>query len=111
MEFESVIIKKVHVVAVGIDVIDAANSAGFKCAIGDKIKENPKLVLDLSKTRFVDSSGCGALLSCLRNATAAGGDLKLCCVQKPVRALFELIRLHHIVELYENNAEAVASYL
>ena len=52
------------------------------------LQANTKLVLDLSRLRFVDSSGLGAMLSCLRQLSAKNGDLKLCGMSKQVRAAF-----------------------
>ena len=59
-----------------------------------------KVVFDLRELRFVDSSGLGAILSCLRQLNGKGGELKLCGMTKPVRALFELVRMHKIFDIY-----------
>ena len=69
-----------------------------------------KLVFDMNALRFVDSSGLGALLSCLRQVHSSGGDLKLCEMAKTVRALFELVRMHRIFEIYSSREEALRSY-
>jgi len=66
-----------------------------------------KVVFDLRELRFVDSSGLGAILSCLRQLNAKGGDLKLCEMTKPVRALFELVRMHKIFDIYVTRGEAL----
>ena len=68
------------------------------------------MVLDLSRLRFVDSSGMGAMLSCLRQLSAKGGDLKLCGMSKQVRGLFELVRMHRIFEIYGTREEAVHAF-
>jgi len=67
-------------------------------------------VLDLSRLRFVDSSGLGALLSCLRQLTGRGGDLRLSGMSKPVRALFELVRMHRIFDIYPTKEEAIKAF-
>jgi anti-anti-sigma factor len=69
-----------------------------------------KLILDLSRVRFVDSRGCGAILSCLRHVAGSGGDLKLCQVSPLVRSTLELIRFHRICEIRGTRAEAVQSF-
>jgi anti-sigma B factor antagonist len=65
------------------------------------------VVFDLRELRFVDSSGLGAILSCLRQLNAKGGDLKLCEMTKPVRALFELVRMHKIFDIYVTKEQAL----
>jgi anti-sigma B factor antagonist len=65
------------------------------------------VVLDLSQVRFVDSSGLGSILSCLRQMNAKGGELNLCGITKQVRALFDLVRMHRIFDIYDTRDEAV----
>jgi anti-sigma B factor antagonist len=60
--------------------------------------------------KFVDSSGIGALLSCLRRAHAAGGDVKLAELQPGVKQLFELVRMNRLFEIFETLADARQSF-
>jgi anti-sigma B factor antagonist len=39
------------------------------------------------------------MLSCLRQLTAKGGDLKLSGLSKQVRAAFELVRMHRVLNI------------
>jgi anti-sigma B factor antagonist len=100
----------VTVVEIPVDELDASNSGELKHDIAPIIEANNKLVIDLSRLRFVDSSGLGALLSCLRQLTAKGGDLKLYGMQKQVRAVFELVRMHRIFNIYATREEAVQAF-
>jgi anti-sigma B factor antagonist len=100
----------VAVAAVPVDELDASNSTEFKRDITPVLQSQTKLVLDLSQLRFVDSSGLGAMLSCLRQLSAKGGDLKLCAMSKQVRALFELVRMHRIFDIYPSKEEAVRAF-
>ena len=68
------------------------------------------MVIDLARLRFMDSSGLGAMLSCLRQLSAKGGDLKLCCMSKQVRAAFELVRMHRIFDIFNSREEAVRAF-
>ncbi len=86
--------------------LDAGNAPGFKEKMAAVIEENSHVVLDVSSLEFLDSSGLGVILSCLRKLTAKGGDMKLCGMTKPVRALFELVRMHRIIEVYNTQEEA-----
>ncbi len=100
----------VAVAAVPVDELDASNSSEFKRDIAPVLQSQNKLVLDLGQLRFVDSSGLGAMLSCLRQLSAKGGDLKLCAMSKQVRGLFELVRMHRIFEIYGTREEAVHAF-
>ena len=100
----------VAVAAVPVDELDASNSGEFKRDITPVLQSQNKLVLDLGQLRFVDSSGLGAMLSCLRQLSAKGGDLKLCGMSKQVRGLFELVRMHRIFDIYGTREEAVRAF-
>ncbi len=100
----------VTVAVIPVDELDASNSGEFKRDIAPVLQANTKLVLDLSRLSFVDSSGLGAMLSCLRQMTARAGDLKLCGLSKQVRALFELVRMHRIFDIYATREQAVSAF-
>ena len=103
-------IDSVAVATVPVDELDASNAEEFKRDILPVLQTNTRLVLDLSRLRFVDSSGLGAMLSCLRQLSAKSGDLKLCGMSKQVRGLFELVRLHRIFDIYGTKEEAVHAF-
>lgn len=90
--------------------LDAGNIKEYKQAIDPVLKTASRLVADLSKVDFVDSAGLGTLLSVLRQTTAAGGDFRLCGLTRPVRALFQLVRMHRVFGIYNDRAEALASF-
>jgi len=100
----------VAVVLLPGEALDASNAQEFKRDIAPVLEANAKVVFDLSQLQFVDSSGCGALLSCLRKLNAEGGDLKLCGVPKPVRAVLELIRLDRILKIFDTREEAIGAF-
>ena len=100
----------VAAVAVPVDELDASNASELKRDIGPLLQANTKVVLDLTRVRFMDSSGLGAMLSCLRQLTAKKGDLKLCGMSKQVRGAFELVRLHRIFDIYGTRSEAVLAF-
>ena len=102
--------ESVAVAVVPVDELDASNAGEFKRDIAPVLQANTKVVLDLSRLRFVDSSGLGAMLSCLRQLSAKSGDLKLCGMSKQVRALFELVRMHRIFDIYGTKEEAVKAF-
>ena len=50
------------------------------------------------------------MLSCLRQVSAKGGDLKLCGMSTQVRGLFELVRMHRIFDILGTREEAVRAF-
>ena len=110
MLFETEKIGDVTVVKVQTEVLDAGNAKEFRADISPILEENLKIVFDMSPVNFLDSSGCGTILSCLRQLNTAGGDLKMFGLQQSVRTLFELIRLHRIIDIFNSRDEAINAY-
>jgi anti-sigma B factor antagonist len=97
-------------VALPVEELDAGNTAEFKRDIAAILEDNAKVVLDLSRLRFIDSSGLGSFLSCLRKVNAKGGDLKLCQMSKQVRTVIELVRMHRMLDIFGTREEAVRAF-
>lgn len=89
------------------DSLDASNAKLFKEDVQPILMEHGSVLLDLGALQFVDSSGLGALLSCLRTMSDQKGTLGLCSMSKPVRTLFELVRMYRIFDIYASRYEAV----
>jgi anti-sigma B factor antagonist len=90
--------------------LDAGNSKEFKSEVAAVLKAGAKVVFDLGRLRFIDSSGLGAILSCLRQLSSQGGELKLCGMSKSVHQTFELVRMHRIFDIYNTRDEAVRAF-
>jgi anti-sigma B factor antagonist len=100
----------VAVVVLGVQELDAGNEAAFKRDIAPVLEANAKVVLDLNQLKFIDSSGMGAFLSCLRKVNAKGGDLKLCRMTNQVRTIIELVRKHRMLDIFRSPEEAVSAF-
>jgi anti-sigma B factor antagonist len=92
------------------DNLDASNVREFRDVVQSLMQERTRVVLDMSGVKFVDSSGLGALISCLRQLNSRRGDFRLCEMSRTVRALFELMRMHRVFNLHDTRADAVTSF-
>ena len=100
----------VAVVAMPVAELDAANTAEFKRDMAPVLDAHAKVVLDLTRLRFIDSSGLGVLVSGYKNAATHQGSIKLCSLQTQVKSMFELTRLHRVFDIYQTMDEALESY-
>jgi anti-sigma B factor antagonist len=100
----------VVVVALPVEELSAAHTGEFKREIASSLDEHLWIVLNLSRVRFVDSSGLGAFIWCLRRLNTRGGDLKLCGMSEHVRAVFETVRLHRVFDIYDTPEEAAHAF-
>lgn len=93
-----------------VEELDVVNAAAFREQTGGVVESRRKVVLDLSRISFIDSSGIGALLSCVRRAEATGGEIKLCSLTPSVRATLQLVRLHRVIQILNNRHEAMTAF-
>ena len=110
MELMSEHVGDVTIVVLAGAQLDASSAGDFRRDIAPVLEENARVVFDLSPLGFIDSSGLGSLLSCLRQVQAQGGDLKLCGMSKSVRALFELVRMHRLFHIFDTQEEAICAF-
>jgi anti-anti-sigma factor len=83
--------------------LDSASAVSLKDKVKDCAKNGQvRLVVDMAEVDFVDSSGLGSLVACLRSVNKLGGEMRIAALQDRVRVVFELIRLHHIFEVFDS---------
>jgi anti-sigma B factor antagonist len=91
--------------------LDARNAQAARDFLKQQVAEGgAKLVIDLSTVSFIDSSGLGVLLTALKAARAAGGDVRLSGLTPPVRTIFELTRLFQVFSNFPSVEQAVQSF-
>ena len=69
-----------------------------------------RLLIDLNAVAYIDSSGMGTLIAAMKQARAAGGDVRLCGLQDDVRAIFEMTRVVQAMSIHPTRQEALASW-
>ena len=86
--------------------IDAAAAVQFRDAMRSATDGGHlRVVLDLSRVAFVDSSGLGAIIAAMKHL---GGErtLELAALQPAVAKVFRLTRLDEIVKVHADSADA-----
>lgn len=84
-------------------------------AVHERVKElietdKTKVVIDLSKVKWMNSSGLGIIMGCLTSLKNAKGDLKICGATEKVKSLFMITKLITLFESYDNLDKAVEAY-
>lgn len=91
--------------------LDIASAAEVKRAFAEAVAEgSPRLIVDLAGVNFIDSSGLSALVSGLRAARQAGGDLRIAAAGNQPTAIFALTSLDQVFRLYPSVEEAASGY-
>ncbi|HEY5328735.1 MAG TPA: STAS domain-containing protein [Acidobacteriaceae bacterium] len=102
----------------GITVLDLSGkimlgegSVTIRDAVRDVLaKGSNKILLNLGDINYIDSSGIGELVSALTAVKNAGGALKLLQLTKKVKDLLQITKLYTVFDIYDDEAEAIASY-
>src|SRR6266540_282684 len=85
-----------------IPELNAINASSFRDEVRAAMPKVPASIeIDLSQTRFIDSSGLGALFALYKQASSGndGVELRLLNPRPPIQQLFELTQLHHLFEI------------
>lgn len=92
-------------------VLDADTVALFRKR-GNELLEGGtiKFILDVSSLSFIDSMGLGAMISLLRRAREKKGDVKVCGINREIKEIFEITRLHRLFEIFKNVEEAIQKF-
>jgi anti-sigma B factor antagonist len=73
-------------------------------------KEKTKVIADLSKVSWMNSSGLGILIGGLTTMRNNGGDLKLVNVTDRIKSLLIITKLITIFETFEKMEDALKSF-
>jgi anti-sigma B factor antagonist len=90
--------------------IDLANSPQLRKALLHEFRELrvPRVVLNLQKVRYIDSSGVASLVEGLRASRDAGSRFILFGLSTSAREVLQLSKLVRIFEICETEEQAIA---
>lgn len=90
--------------------LDATNSGTLLQKFPEWLEQTNDFVFDCSALSFIDSSGLGAIVGCLRKALEKNGDLRLACLDPKVSMVFELTKAKQLFSIYHDCHEALDSF-
>lgn len=69
-----------------------------------------RVLFECSQVTNIDSRGVGVLARCVATTRKRGGNLKLLCPSQRVRATLNLVRLNEVIDAFDDQATALASF-
>lgn len=90
--------------------LDAETAPAFREEMERHSVPHARVLLDLRNVEFIDSAGLGAVLAAYRGLAAKEGRLVLCELSAPVRGLFEMVRLHRVLDLRSSRDDALGAF-
>ncbi len=104
-------VNDVKILRIKEERLDTAIAPDLKAQLLVLIKEKDnKVLVDLSDTKYADSSGLGAILLGLRQAREIGAKFAVFGAQKRVESLIEIAQLGEILINYENEFKALEQF-
>ncbi|MGE0201848.1 MAG: STAS domain-containing protein [Candidatus Melainabacteria bacterium] len=89
--------------------VDFRNCEIIKSSVADVVASGKKnIILNLSNVSFMDSSGLSVILFCKRTCEEASGSFSVFGLQSYVNNLVNLTNLNKAINIYTNEAEALA---
>src|SRR6266436_2679001 len=91
--------------------IDFANSPVVRDSVLREIRESrtPRVLVNLSQVRYMDSSGVASLVEGLKASRDLGSRFILVGLSTSTRDVLQLSRLIKVFEVYDNEEQAMAS--
>jgi anti-anti-sigma factor len=75
-----------------------------------RLESDTKVLIDLSKVSRIDSTGLGVLMNCYCHAVKNAGVLKLLNPEVPVRHVLSLTKIDSVLQTFEDETAAIASF-
>ncbi len=69
-----------------------------------------RILLNMSRITYMDSSGVGELLSCLTQVGDSGGQFKLLNISTKIKNLLHIAQILSVFEYFNDEEHAIASF-
>jgi len=92
-------------------VLGGEDSEPLRRAFEEALQEpRPRILLNLAGVGWLNSAGLGVLLSGYLRVRDAGGEMKFLNVQERVRGILITTKLVRVLEVFNNEEKALASF-
>lgn len=93
------------------EILNVKEVGNFMEELGPLLESNrPRVVLDCSQVRSMESAGVEMLLRCLEEVLKRDGDLKLASLSPEAEVILELMRVSRVFEAFQTCEDAVRSF-
>ena len=89
--------------------VDLHRAPEIRAALAPLLAEKvPRLLIDLTNVRYIDSSGLAVFIETLQRVMAYGGTFGLFGLSESVRAIFHIACLDQVFRIFPDEATATA---
>jgi len=88
--------------------VDVYTAPKLKSRLIDLVDQGKfKIIVDLEKVDFMDSSGLGVLVGSLKRVRSHDGTIALVCTQENILKIFRITGLVKVFPIFDNVSQAV----
>jgi len=92
-------------------IMGGPDSNIFRDELGQHLDDGiKKVVIDLGKVDWMNSSGLGILIGGLTSVKNAGGEMKLARVTEKIKSLLMITKLVQVFDAYDTVETAIAAF-
>ena len=98
-----------HLIELGGEV-DLYTAPEFKERMVQVIEDGKtRVVVDLSKATFIDSTTLGVLVGGVKRLRPSGGSMAIVCSDQNIQKIFEITGLDRVFPIHESREEALSA--
>ncbi|MFZ0201177.1 MAG: STAS domain-containing protein [Candidatus Sulfotelmatobacter sp.] len=91
-------------------IVFGEESSLLRETVKKAVTQNNRIVLNLGEVNYIDSGGLGTLVALRTTAQNACGTIKLTNLTERVGDLLQVTKLLTVFDVYDSEAEAIASF-
>ncbi len=90
--------------------VDIHSASRFKGVVAQALDEGAsRIIIDLAKVSFIDSTALGVVVGGLKGVKAHGGSLDVVCPDESMRDIFTATGLDQVLGIYGSRTQALAA--
>ena len=102
---------KIGVIEVKGSLVGGEETDELRNAVADYVEQgNKKLVIDLSKVTYLNSTAIGVLVSAHTTFSKNKGHVKLCGINKNINNIFVITKLTLVFDVMESREDAIKAF-
>lgn len=90
--------------------LDAYHAPELRSLYDQVAEKATNFVFDLGECEFIDSTGLGTIVACLKSASQGGGDIHISRLQDKPRMVFDITRAHKIFHIFDDMEVALTAF-
>ena len=89
--------------------VDLGGSPALRRMLFEALRESPKVVINLTAIRYIDSSGIAVMIEALKESQRLKRQFVLFGMNARVRAVFQLTHVMQIFQIVDTEEQAIAA--